>query len=114
MTEMGPFLPRSLALMVKTPVGVRRMITPRTGPLSPRVSLYLKPKAPSERQNSRPEPSRPCGRGKSCMLGLLPLAMIVRRAPPALPESVGSPTMVFGLPVSRAEPTILRRDESVG
>jgi hypothetical protein len=113
-TPIGPFLPRILALMVNVPVGVRRMITPRTGPLSPRLSLYLKPKTPSDPQNGCPELSSPWGSGKSCMLGLLPLAMTVRSAPPALPSAVGSPTMVLALPLSRALPVILRRAGSPG
>jgi len=59
---MKPFLPSSFTLMVKTEVGVRRMVRPRTGPCSPLVSLYLKPYGPSAFQNDRPEELSPCGR----------------------------------------------------
>jgi len=46
------------------------------------------------------------------VVGLLPLAMMVRMAPPALPAAVGSPTMVLPLPVSRALPVSFRLDWS--
>jgi len=111
---MKPFLPSSFALMVKTLVGVRRMVRPRTGPWSPELSLYLKPYGPRSFQYARPELLSPCGSGKSCMVGLLPLAMMVRTAPPALPATVGSPTRVLVLAVSRALPVIFRFTGSPG
>jgi len=107
-------LPSSFALMVKTSEGVRRTITLRTGPCSPALSVYLKPYGPSAFQNVRPELLSPCGSGKSCIVELLPLAMTVRRAPPALPATVGSPTRVLVLAASRALPVTFRLDGSPG
>jgi hypothetical protein len=109
-TLIVPFLPSSFALMVNTLVGVRRIVTPRTGPCSPLVSVYLNPNGPRSFQNARPELLRPWGSGKSCCVGLPPLAMMVSVAP----NVVGSPTRVLPLPVSRALPVILRLAGSLG
>lgn len=113
-TEIRPFLPETLVLMLNVPLGVRLMRMLLTGPCSPCGSRYLKPYEPTPSQNARPVLLSPCGRGKSCVVGLAPLAMIVRSAPPALPVAVGLPTMVFGLPASRAVDVILRLDGSDG
>src|SRR5262245_43227677 len=107
-TSTGPPLPRIFALMEKTPLFVRLMVTLFTAPLVP---LYLKALVPLAFQE-------PLGRANLWLVELVPFAKMSRNAPPGLfgfaDTLVGSPTKVFVLPFSLPEPVILRLVASPG
>src|SRR5262245_43101660 len=114
-TTTVPFFPLIFALMLKFPLGERLMLTPVTALWVPFGSLYLKPFDASPDQNGWPVEAVPCFRSKRWLVGVPPLAMISRNAPPALPPKVGFPLLrVFGLPFSLPDPVILRLVVSPG
>src|SRR5262249_39830756 len=95
-TETLADVPLSFAFTRNVPLAERLSRTRRTGPFWPFASRYLKPVAAVPVQKRFPEVLVPCGNGNDCELDVPPFA-ITSRLPPS---TVGSPTRVFGLPVS--------------
>src|SRR5262245_678719 len=113
-TEMMPFFPLSFALIENEPFGDFLICTdftdfPLAFGLSPFGSLYLYPRLlPSTLQKGLPLLLVPDGSTKAPLLDVAPLTKMVKMAPPALPPSVGLPTMVFPLDFSLPEAVTFR------
>src|SRR5262245_34852877 len=108
----GPFLPLTSTLIENVPFPDNLMLADLTGPCRRPGSLYLNPFTASPVQKDLPPRLTPWLRTNVCAEGVPPLVKMLSTAPPAGPDTVGSPTIVLVLCFSAAEPLTVRSSGS--